>query len=218
MNEFLNVEFHCHSMYSDDSFSRLEDMIFEAKKKGVDRLIITDHHTIEGAQIAEKMAPDVVIVGEEIQTDKGELLAAYVKVNIPDGTPYRKAIEMLREQDAFISVSHPFDVKRSGWTTTELVELAGLVDAFEVFNARVYHPSENMNALAFAQEHNKPGTVGSDAHMVREIGVATLKLPYFSNGNELRKVINAGEPLVKLSPTWVHYYSGFAQTFKKLVR
>jgi predicted metal-dependent phosphoesterase TrpH len=218
MDKFLKVEFHTHSMYSPDSFSRLEDMIAAARKTGVDRLIITDHNTIEGALKAKEIDPELIIVGEEVQTDKGELLVSFVLENIPSGTPYRTAINLLREQGAFISVSHPFDPGRSGWAPEELIELAGLVDAFEVFNARVYHPSDNLNALEFAGKYNKPGTVGSDAHMVREIGVATLKLPWFSNADELKQVIGLGEPLVQLSPHWVHYYSGFAQTFRKLVR
>jgi predicted metal-dependent phosphoesterase TrpH len=216
MKEYLNVEFHCHSCYSPDSMSSLEDMIAAARNKGLDRLIITDHNSIQGAKIAQKMAPDLIIVGEEVQTDKGELLVAFVEEEVAEGTPYLEAIKILKQQNAFISVSHPFDPRRSGWTKKDLLELVDLVDAFEVFNAHVYHEKENTDALEFAHQVNKPGTVGSDAHMVREIGTATLKLPWFSNSDELRRVIALGEPQGKLSPFWANFSSGLTKRYKKL--
>ena len=45
----LRVEFHCHSIYSKDSLSWPEDLIWTCRKKGIDRLVITDHNTIDGA-------------------------------------------------------------------------------------------------------------------------------------------------------------------------
>ena len=51
-------------------------------------------------------------------TTKGELLAAFVKEAIPRIDPDRSH-QRLREQGAFISVSHPFDSMRSGaWDST----------------------------------------------------------------------------------------------------
>ena len=58
---------------------------------------------------------ELIIIGEEIQTTEGELLAAFVEREIPAGLEPGAAIKMLKDQNAFISVSHPFDTMRSGW-------------------------------------------------------------------------------------------------------
>ncbi len=54
-------------------------------KKGINRLVITDHNTISGARQAFRLSPEMVIVGEEIMTRQGELLAAFVQEEIPAG-------------------------------------------------------------------------------------------------------------------------------------
>ena len=89
----LRVEFHCHSIASEDSLSRPEDLIRTCRKKGIDRLVITDHNTIAGALAARELAPDLVIVGEEILTEEGEFLAAFVEEEVPPGLPVMEAFE-----------------------------------------------------------------------------------------------------------------------------
>ena len=65
-----------------------------------------------------------------------------------------EALKRLQDQNAFISVSHPFDIQRSGWPLESLIKLAPLVDAIEVFNARVIQHEFNAKAMAFAREFN----------------------------------------------------------------
>ena len=91
-------------------------------------------------------------VGEEIMTQQGELLGIFVKELIPAGLPALKAIELLRSQDAFISVSHPFDSLRQGhWKEADLLEILASIDAIEVFNSRCLNPQSNTLASNFAQ-------------------------------------------------------------------
>ena len=133
----LRVEFHCHTIYSKDCLVRVEQLLSACRQKGIDRLVITDHNSAAGAFLAAEIDPDLVIPGEEILTQKGELLAAYIKEEIPSGLSSKETIEILREQGAFISVAHPFDRLRKGhWALPDLQEIAPLVDAIEVFNAR----------------------------------------------------------------------------------
>ena len=140
MNNWLKVEFHCHTLYSKDSANRLAPLLAAARRRGIDRLVITDHNTIQGALAAKVLDPQRVIVGEEVLTDRGELLAAFVREELPRGLPWREAVDRLRAQGAFISVSHPFDLRRHGWQLEHLIELAPYVDAIEVFNSRSYSP------------------------------------------------------------------------------
>ena len=152
-------------------------------------------------------------------TTRGEILAAFVKDEIPAGLPPDEVIRRLRDQEAFISVSHPFDKIRSGaWKEPDLLEILPHVDAIEVFNSRCMFPSFNREARHFAERHNVPGTVGSDAHAAFEVGRSLLRLESFDGPDEMRQIIRFGEPLVKWSPPWFHFTSRYAVATKKLVR
>jgi len=217
MSQLLRVEFHCHTIYSPDSLNFVPDLLKRSRQKGIDRLIITEHNSIYGAQLAKELDPELVIIGEEILTQKGELLASFVKEKIPAGLSPMNAIERLKNQGAFISVSHPFDLRRHGWQMPDLLEIIPFVDAIEVFNARCINPEHNRLAQSFANDHNLAGTVGSDAHILFEVGQATLSLPFFEDAEGLRKVIRQGRQIVCLSPTWVHLGSGLARLYKRFV-
>src|SRR5215216_2682361 len=211
----LLVEFHCHTNASKDSLTPPADLIAAARRKGIDRLIITDHNSIAGARAAQSLDPQLVIVGEEIMTTCGEILAAYVTEEIPAGLPPREVIQRLRAQRAFISVSHPFDHFRSGgWKETDLLDILPLVDAIEVFNSRCMLPRFNRSAGVFAKKHNVPGTVGSDAHVAFEVGRSLLQLEPFEDADGLRRVIRAGKPITKWSPPWFHLSSRYAVVTK----
>ncbi len=213
----LRVEFHCHTIYSKDSLSRVADVLAACRARNIDRIVISDHNTIAGALQAKQLDPARVIVGEEIMTERGELLAAFVQEEIPKGLPVAEALRRLRQQGAFISVSHPFDRLRSGaWALADLQGLVGQVDAIEVFNARCFPPHFNRQAAAFASQHDLAGTVGSDAHTLAEVGRATLLLPEFADADGLRAVIRAGRPDTRRSGLAVRLGSRYAVLAKRI--
>ena len=210
------VEFHSHTNASKDSLTQRSALIATARKKGINKLVITDHNTIAGALVAQKLDPELVIVGEEIMTTRGEILAAYVTQEIPAGLTPQETIRQLRAQNSFISVSHPFDKMRSGaWEEADLLEILPLVDAIEVFNSRCMFPSFNRESRRFAEKHNVPGTVGSDAHATFELGRSLMQLEPFHSPDELRRVIRAGKPITKWSPPWFHFSSRYAVVTKR---
>jgi predicted metal-dependent phosphoesterase TrpH len=214
----LLIDFHAHTSASKDSLTSPEAIVRAARRRGLDRLVVTDHNTIEGALSARALAPDLVIVGEEIMTSRGEILAAFVSEEVPAGLSPQETIRRLRQQGAFISVSHPFDRWRHGaWEWDDLLEIAPLVDAIEVFNARCLNPADNHRAQEFARQHCLAGTAGSDAHAPFEVGAACLELPPFSGPEELREAIRLGRVRGRLSPFWVHFVSRFARLKKKVV-
>ena len=181
------------------------------RRKGIDRVVVTDHNSIAGARAAQALDPELVIVGEEIKTTRGEILASFVTEEIPAGLSPQETIRNLKEQGAFISVSHPFDIFRSGhWDERDLLEILPDVDAIETFNSRCWSPDFNHQAQRFAEEHNITGTVGSDAHAPLELGRAVLLLEQFQSPDELRAVICRGIPEVRWSPPWFHFISRYA--------
>jgi predicted metal-dependent phosphoesterase TrpH len=187
--DIIAVEFHCHTDYSRDSSNEVAELITAAREKGIDRLAVTDHNTIRGALAAKALAPELIIVGEEILTERGELIAYFVSEEIPRGTLAAEALARLKAQNAFISIPHPFDWRRHGWREEELLELLPQVDAVEVFNARCLQKSYNDRALALALEHDIPMLAGSDAHSLVELGLALTYLPPFNSADELRAVV-----------------------------
>ena len=217
LSEYYRVEFHCHTVYSKDSLTRPADLVKTCRRKGIDRVVVTDHNTIAGARAAQALDPERVIVGEEIMTTRGEILAAFVSEEIPAGLTPRETIRRLKAQGAFISVSHPFDRWRSGhWQEEDLLEILPEIDAIEVYNSRCMLTEFNQEARQFAEKHNLAGTVGSDAHTAFELGQSLLELEPFEGPEGLRTVIRAGIPRVKRSPAWVRLTSRYAVLYKKL--
>lgn len=215
MKNRLRVDFHCHTVWSSDSFNSTSKILRFLKQNILERLVITDHNTLEGALKLKEKDPEHIIVGEEIQTSQGEVLAAFVTQEIPKGLPPYVVIDRLRAQGAFISLSHPYDIQRSPWQEKTLKDMVKLVDAIEVFNARVYRAEYNEQALAFAKAYGLAGTVGTDAHLASELGGSWLELPDFSSAEELRQVISIGIPNTHLSPVALHMGSGFASLLNK---
>ena len=214
----FSIDFHTHTSVSKDSLTSPARLIAAARHKGLDRVVVTDHNSIAGALAAHALDPERIIVGEEIMTTKGEILAAFVSAEIPRGLSPQETIQRLREQGAFVSVSHPFDSWRNGaWKSEDLLEIAPLVDAIEVFNARCATSAENQQAVEFANQHHLSGTAGSDAHAAFELGKAHLVLPQFIGADELRQVIPRGQVKGGLSPFWVHFASFYARWRKMVV-
>lgn len=216
MNPWLKVEFHCHTRYSKDSLVELDALIEGARRTGLDRVVVTDHNSIEGAQKARQMAPDLIIVGEEILTTQGELLAFFVEQEIPRNLTPEEAIRRLKEQGAFISVSHPFDRRRHGWALKDLERIIPQVDAIEVFNSRCQVGLLNTMAEDFARKYNLAGTVGSDAHTVEELGRSHLILPAFDSAEELRQVMPHAQRETRLSSPFIHLTSTYARMVKAM--
>jgi predicted metal-dependent phosphoesterase TrpH len=216
MDKLLRVEFHCHTEYSGDCLTRLEGLVETCRQKGIDRLVVTDHNTIAGAVRAREIAPELVIVGEEIRTEEGEFLAAYVTEEVPPGLPAAETLARLRDQGAFVSVAHPFDRLRNGrWRPETMAALFPQVDAIEIFNARCLSRNFNREAEAYAQAYSLHGTVGSDAHTLGEVGKATMLLPAFDSAEGLRIALPEVQYDRTLSGPWVHFWSRYAVWRKK---
>jgi predicted metal-dependent phosphoesterase TrpH len=213
----LRVEFHCHTTYSKDSLLAPRDLLARCVLAGIDRVVVTDHNGIEGALAARALDPERVIVGEEIMTTQGELLAAFLKTRVAPGLTPRETIARLRDQGAFVSVAHPFDHwRKGGWNEQDLMAIVPFVDAIEVYNSRCMRPADNQSALAFGQRHNLAGTVGSDAHTAWEVGRSVLLLSRFESADELRAIIRQGRAQTRWSPPWIHLSSRYARWRKQM--
>ena len=169
------VDLHCHTNASFDSLASPESVVKAAAKRGITHLAITDHDRIEGALRARDAAPDelTVIVGEEVRTADGDLIALFLERAVAPGKPARETIAEVREQGGLVGIPHPFDKYRGSMLKDPRLEAIGqLVDWVEAHNARVVGGTGNERAAAFAHEMSLPGIAVSDAHSSLEVGVA----------------------------------------------
>lgn len=212
----IDVELHSHSYASPDSTLTPERILAICQERGLERIAITDHNSIAGARAAARNEPSRVIVGEEILTTGGEILAYFVQEEIPAGLSPQEVITELRGQGALISISHPFDPSRSPWDPGLLADLSAQIDAVEVFNGRAFGPGPNRAAARFAREHSLLGTAGSDAHSGPEIGRVRMRLPAFQDAHGMRAALQSAEIIGGPSPVWMRLSSRWAVLRKAL--
>jgi len=138
-----------------------------AKKKGLSGIAITDHDTIKGALKTKSVAFDnfMVIVGAEVQTDKGEIIGLFLNEEIKS-RKFAEVIDEIKDQDGITVLPHPY--KNRQCDPKDLLEM---VDLVEGLNART-SKELNYRAQNLAKNFGLPIIAGSDAHTPFEIGQA----------------------------------------------
>jgi predicted metal-dependent phosphoesterase TrpH len=207
----FNVELHCHTYHSSDSLMLPRQILQACKRRGIDRVAITDHNSLVGALETHALDPECVIIGEEILTTEGEILGYFMKEEIPEGLPPMEVVERLKDQGAVISISHPFDLTRGcRWSMETLESLSVHIDALEVFNARCWNDQPNRQAAKLAGEVSLHATAGSDAHAPIEVGRAYLHMPSFSDAESFRQSLATASVMGRRSHPSVHMLSRYA--------
>ncbi len=175
------VDLHCHTRASFDSLSSPASVVRAAVTRGLTHLAITDHDRIDGALEAREIASRAgasgagsltVIVGEEIRTAEGDLIALFLDRAVPPGMSASETVAAIRDQGGLVGIPHPFDRFRGTLRQDGgMREIVPLVDWIETHNARLVGRG-NEQAAELAAAHGLPGVAVSDAHTVLEVGVA----------------------------------------------
>ncbi len=194
------IDLHVHTFPgSPCSSAPVDELIQEAKRIGLDAVCLTDHnHVWTSGQVEALMQKHgfLVLRGNEITTDQGDMLVFGLDRDIKG---IIDIVALKKEVDAaggFIIAAHPFrgflivGVEQTGLTHEKAMErpLFNLVDAIEVMNGKVTK-KENEFASGVAKGLGLPGTGGSDAHEVFEVGhYATC---FFEKINNEQDFVNA---------------------------
>jgi predicted metal-dependent phosphoesterase TrpH len=193
------IDLHCHTSASFDSLASPRAVAAAAARRGLTHLAITDHDTIEGALEARDAAPAglTVLVGEEIRTRDGDLIAVFLSEAVPPGLSAAESIAAIREQGGLVGIPHPFDRFRGSISKGEAIRsleaLAASVDWVESWNARLMFGDGNARAAELALAAGVPGVAVSDAHTTLEVGVASTLLQGDASTPEgLRSALAAG--------------------------
>jgi predicted metal-dependent phosphoesterase TrpH len=189
------IDLHVHtSVGSPCSSAAVDDLIEEARRIGLDGICLTDHNHVWKSGALEDLRQKhgfLILGGNEITTDQGDILVFGLGKEIKGIIKLEELRGEVLAVGGCMIVAHPFrgflvfDTGHLGLTPEKAMERAlfKYVDAVEVLNSKVTD-SENDFAAAVAQGLGAPGTGGSDAHIVQEVGIYATR---FSGiiGNEV---------------------------------
>ena len=184
----LKYDLHTHTHYSKCSNMKPEVLLKTAKNRGMNGIAVTDHFAIEGALKVKQLNRDrnfEVIVGEEISTNYGDVLAYYVNEKIKT-TDFFEAVDEIKKQNGLVIIPHPFrtSLNQNHHFKLPFDKIKNMVNAIEIFNSRMLRQRDNDRAKETAIKFGLAGTAGSDAHFKFEVAAG-----YTSFYGNLRKAL-----------------------------
>ena len=162
----LNLDLHIHTSSSFDSRLTLEEIVNQAKLKGLDGIAICDHDRFLSTEI--DYSGFLIIPGVEYSTEYGDLLGLFVS-NPRKHTTFEEDVDYIHSQGGLAVLPHPYMRSSKLAVPQELLEK---LDAVETWNARaerkLFDANKRASKLADRLGVGKVG--GSDAHLLEEIG------------------------------------------------
>lgn len=171
----LRIDPHVHTAASYDAHTSPETLVGRAREVGLDGLVVTDHDTVAGARAVVDLATGrdlVAIVGCEVSTADGHLLAIGIESAPEPGRPLPETARRVREAGGVAVVPHPFQRSRHGAAASAIEA----VDGVEVYNAHGLTGLRNEQARRFAERKGYPAFGGSDAHRGAGVGRAATEV------------------------------------------
>lgn len=185
----LKIDLHVHTNHSYDSVIKPEEVVFYAKKRGLDGIAITDHDKIECALKMTKKTDFLIIPGIEVSSLGGHVLALNIQELIPKGLSVDETVDRIHSLGGIAVACHPTSFFKGSLGE----HISSKFDAVEVINASAFpfnysvkHSQKIASSLKIAQ------VAGSDAHYGPEIGYAYTLVNAESKVEEIVKSISRG--------------------------
>ena len=175
------ADLHMHTNASDGWPTPQELVDHAARRASLNVIAVTDHDTIEGAlrarEHASKRARLHVIVGEEVSSRDGHIVALFVERRVRPGLSAAATVHAIHDQGGLAIAVHPFwrtervvrngRVHGVGWLAAELdfdgIEVENATPGFYVFNQLAHRLNMGLGAAALGS---------SDAHILDAVGRA----------------------------------------------
>jgi predicted metal-dependent phosphoesterase TrpH len=194
------ADLHIHTLAS-DGVSSVGDILDRAEAQGLDVIAITDHERLDAAQAALALAEArglhvQVVVGEEVSTRSGHLLALFIEQRIRPWGSLRSAIAQVHEQGGLAIIAHPlvpYPLCASARTIRRLFDDPDATfhpDGVEAFNPTTAGTRWGARAPQFVAEIGVAALGSSDAHRAEDVGQAVTTFAGSSAG-DLRRAIEA---------------------------
>jgi predicted metal-dependent phosphoesterase TrpH len=195
---------HIHSLYSDGTAPVRDILAHVEEHTDLDVVAITDHERIDGALRAAELhaagnfSYDLV-VGEEITTRRGHVLALFVTERLPALRPLEETLAAIHAAGGIAIAAHPMAPIPLSIGTRSLRRMrdhavAGVgFDALELFNPSTAGRTRSAARLRLNdRELALPGVGNSDAHVLEGIGTGYTSFAGHSAA-DYRAAVLAGE-------------------------
>ncbi len=177
----MRIDLHIHtSPLSACSYIDPQELIQEARRLQLDGICLTEHQVVWHPDEVDKLAAEAgisIFRGNEFTTNQGDILVFGFYEDIKELLIIQELREKVTAAGGYMIVAHPFrGFKTFGIGQLQLTveqackrKVLEFVDAVEIGNGKL-SPEENNMARKVAEKLGLPGTGGSDAHRVDEIG------------------------------------------------
>ena len=193
------ADLHIHSLASDGVSTVEQILAFVDAETDLDVIGVADHERVDAAHAARAIAAArgyrfEVIVGEEVTTRGGHLLALFVEEPIRPLRSLRDTIAEVHEQGGIAIPAHPlfpYPLCAPAWLLRRLIASPDprvRPDAIEAFNPTTVGRFVHRDVVRFAAEHHLPVVGNSDAHEAHLIGMGWTTFPG-STAADLRAAI-----------------------------
>lgn len=217
----LHVELHCHSSLSPCSGQSLDQIINACAKKKISAIAITDHDETSQAFALQKRAPKnlQVIIGEEINTQSGEVIGYFLQEKIAPELTVAETFAAIKKQGGLVSIPHPTDILRKKIIDLqEVLPFMDQVDIIETFNSRNLLWWNNWQAKKLAAQYGKIAAVGSDAHFEQEIGRSLVLMEAWDTPQQFLERLRKATFVNKHSTPYVYWLTILEKREKKMRR
>jgi predicted metal-dependent phosphoesterase TrpH len=181
---------HVHTSFSRDAWQTPEEVILTASRVGLSAVAITDHNTFAGVIHARDACAGtniILIPGEEVSTEYGDLIGLFLNEEIQSRT-FGEALDEIHLQGGLSVLPHPLRRKRM-----PPEDLLVKLDIIEILNGRTSILLNN-EAERLASTLKKPGIAGTDAHFSWELGrIRNISSEPFGNNHDVRRVLDNGD-------------------------
>ena len=185
----LKIDPHVHTIYSYDSLITPKDLIFYAKKRGLDGVAITDHDRIDGALKIAKETDFLIVPGIEISSLNGHIIGLNVGELVPPKLNVDETLDRIHEAGGIAIACHPitfFKESLKGHISSRFDAIEVINSAAFPFNYSVRRSEEIASRLGIAR------VAGSDAHYGPEIGYAYTLVNAESTVDEVVNAVRKG--------------------------
>lgn len=177
----MRIDLHIHTApRSACSHLGLVELIETANQRNLDGICLTEHQVVWGHEDAEKLAADgniKVFRGNEFTTNQGDILVFGFDEDIKELLTIQELQQAVQNAGGYMIAAHPFrGFKTFGIGQLQMTvdqacqrKVFEFVDAIEIGNGKL-SDDENDMARNVAEKLGLPGTGGSDAHRVDEVG------------------------------------------------
>lgn len=194
---------HLHTLYSDGTASVQQLLDHVERATDLDVVAITDHERVDGALRAREIhdAGDYsfdLVVGEEVTTRRGHVLALFITERIPALRPLPETLWRIHEAGGIAIAAHPMAPLTPSVGRGSLLDRHGASDPRHRFDAiELMNPSAAGRVRRTARERlnadrlRLPAVGNSDAHILEGVGTAWTWFPG-STADEYRASVAAG--------------------------